>query len=288
MTDIRQILFASDLSPQSERAFAHARILAERFGARLTLYHVLEAHGEYAPGLGDDAASRDRWEAEVRQQLALLASKLAVPSEVVVAGGLIGGHVLVDLALLDVIHKTRPDLTVMATHGRRGFASFFLGSVAEQVVQHAGRPVLCVRQADDAAPAYRRILVTTDFSTASRRAFPLAALLARTFEARVSALHVAAPPPMAALTGAPGGTVPASPTEEDVQRFLQPELAGLRVEARVYASGAPWDRIVKAAEEEGADLVVMSTQGLDSLSDKIIGSNAERVLRHAPCSVLVT
>lgn len=288
MTDIRQILFASDLSPQSERAFAHARILAERFGARLTLYHALEVHGEYAPGLGDDAASRARWETEVRQQLARLASKLAVPYEMVVEGGLIGGHVLVDLALLDVIHKTRPDLTVMATHGRRGFASFFLGSVTEQVVQHAGRPVLCVRQADDATPAYRRILVATDFSTASRRAFPLAALLARTFEAKVSALHVAASPTMAALTGTAGGTVAALPTEDDLQRFLQPELAGLRVEARVYASGAPWHRIVKTAEEEGADLVVMSTQGLDSLSDKIIGSNAERVLRHAPCSVLVT
>jgi nucleotide-binding universal stress UspA family protein len=36
------------------------------------------------------------------------------------------------------------------------------------------------------------------------------------------------------------------------------------------------------------DLIVMSTQGLDSLHDQIIGSNAERVLRHAPCTVLVT
>ena len=42
MTEIRTILFASDLSPESDRAFEHARFLAERFGARLTIYHGLE------------------------------------------------------------------------------------------------------------------------------------------------------------------------------------------------------------------------------------------------------
>jgi nucleotide-binding universal stress UspA family protein len=60
------------------------------------------------------------------------------------------------------------------------------------------------------------------------------------------------------------------------------------VELRVCTTGAPWHQIVKTAEEQKTDLIVMSTQGLDSLHDKIIGSNAERVLRHAPCTVLVT
>ena len=126
MTEIRTILFASDLSPESDCAFAHATLLAERFGARLTLYHALEMQGKYAPGLGTDPASLTRWEETVRQQLARKASKLTVAPEIVVQGGLVGGHVLVDLAVLDVIHRTRPDLTVMATHSRKGFASSFL------------------------------------------------------------------------------------------------------------------------------------------------------------------
>ena len=263
-------------------------MLAERFRARLTLYHALETQGEYAPATGADPASLARWEQSVREQLARQASSLTVPHQIVVQGGLVGGHVLVDLALLDVIHKTRPDLTVMATAGRKGFATYFIGSVTQQVVEHAGRPVLCVRKAGhDPVLPYRRLLVTTDFSAASRRAFSLVALLARSFDANVSALYVCAPPTLAALAGVPAGPVPPSPTEEDVRRFLEPELAGIEVEPRVHAPGAPWRCIVKTADEEGTDLIVMATQGLDSLHDKIIGSNAERVLRHAPCSVLV-
>lgn len=288
MTEIREILFPSDLSSESDQAFEHARLLAERFRARLTLYHALEPHGEHAPAPGSDPVSLARWEESVRARLARQASSLTVPHEIAVQGGLVGGHVLVDLALLDVIHKTRPDLTVMATAGRKGFATYFVGSVTQEVVQHAGRPVLCVRKTpDDRALPYRRLLVPTDFSAASRRAFPLAALLARSLEAKVSALHVSASPTLAALIGASGGALPAVPTEDDLHRFLAPEFEGLRVEARVYATGVPWDCIVKTAAAERTDLIVMSTQGLDSLHDKIIGSNAERVLRHAPCSVLV-
>jgi nucleotide-binding universal stress UspA family protein len=290
MSEIRTILFASDLSPESDRAFEHARFLAERFGARLTIYHALEMpRTEYSGWVDADDDRRGRWERKVREELSRRASTLTVPHEVVVQGPVLGGHFLVDLALLDVIHKTRPDVTMMATRGRKGFASFFLGSVTEQVVQHAGRPVLCVRKSGHGLVLpYQRLLVPTDFSPASRRAFPLAALMARNFEASVTALHVAPPPTLAVLVGVPDATLPRVPTEEEVRTFLQPDFVGLPVEARVCAAGAPWHQIVKTAEEQKTDLVVMSTQGLDSLHDKIIGSNAERVLRHAPCTVLVT
>lgn len=290
MSEIRTILFASDLSPESDRAFEHARFLAERFDARLTIYHGLEMpRTEYSGWVDANDDRRGRWERKVREELSRRASSLTVPHEIVVQGPVLGGHFLVDLALLDVIHKTRPDLTVMATRGRKGFASFFLGSVTEQVVQHAGRPVLCVRKsAHGFVLPYQRLLVPTDFSPASRRAFPLAALMARNFEARVTALHVAPAPTLAVLAGVPDAPLPRVPSEDEVHRFLLPDFTGLPVEARVCATGAPWHQIVKTAEEEKSDLIVLSTQGLDSLQDKIIGSNTERVLRHAPCTVLVS
>jgi nucleotide-binding universal stress UspA family protein len=289
MTEIRTILFASDLSPESDRAFEHARFLAERFGAALTIYHALEMpRTEYAGWFDADDDRRAQWERKVREELSRRASSLTVPHEVVVQGGLVGGHVLVDLAVLDVIHKRRPDLTVMATRRRKGFASSFLGSVTAQVVQHAALPVLCVRKsAHGLVLPYHRLLVPTDFSPASRRAFPLAALMARSFEAKVTALHVAPAPTLAALTEVPDA-LPRVPTEDELRHFLEPDFEGLPVEARVCATGAPWHQIVKTAGEQKTDLIVMSTQGLDSLHDKIIGSNAERVLRHAPCTVLVT
>jgi universal stress protein A len=51
--------------------------------------------------------------------------------------------------------------------------------------------------------------------------------------------------------------------------------------------GAAWNAIVETARAERVDLIVMSTHGHDSLSDRLIGSHAERVVRHAPCPVLI-
>ena len=288
MTEIRSILFASDLSPESDRALEHARFLAERFGARLTIYHALEMPGIDYPGWVAVNEDRGAVERKLREELERRVSHLTVPHEVVIQSGLVGGHLLVDLGLLDTIQKRRPDLTVMATHSRKGFASCFVGSVTEQVVQHAGRPVLCVRKSGhDLVPPYRRLLVPTDFSSASRRAFPIAALLARSFEANVIALHVAPAPTLAALAGTADAPLASVPAESELRGFLQPDFGDFPVDARVCAKGAAWRQIVKTAQEQEADLIVMSTEGLDSLHDKIIGSNTERVLRHATCTVLV-
>jgi nucleotide-binding universal stress UspA family protein len=289
MAEIQTILFASDLTPESDFAFEHARFLAERFRARVTLFHALEMPADrYLGPIDDQDDRRGRWAAKVRQELCHRARGLTVPYEVVVDEGHVGGHYLADLAVLAVIERTRPDLTVMAVRSRKGFASCFVGSVTQQVVQHARRPVLCVRRPRHGGTLpYRRLLVPTDLSAASRRAFPMAALMARTFEARVAALHVSPAPPLAVLTGVPGAASPPVPSEADVRRFLSPDLEAVPLETSVYVTGAPWYRIVQVAEEDRTDLIVMSTQGHDSVRDGIVGSNTDRVLRHAPCSVLV-
>jgi nucleotide-binding universal stress UspA family protein len=289
MGEIQTILFASDLTPESDVAFGHARFLAERFGARLTLFHALELPADrYEDPADVQDDRRGRWGARARQELCTRARGLTVPFEIVVDEGHVGGHYLADLAVLAMIERARPDLTVMGVRSRKGFASWFVGSVTHQVVQHARRPVLCVRRSrHDGTLPYRKILVPTDLSPASRRAFPMAALMARSFEAQVAALHVAPPPPLAVLTGMPQSDAARVASEADVRRFLCPELQAVPVEAGVYVTGSPWYRIVQAAEEQRTDLIVMSTQGHDSVRDGIVGSNTDRVLRHAPCSVLV-
>jgi nucleotide-binding universal stress UspA family protein len=195
-------------------------------------------------------------------------------------------RVSVHRGLVELIRATQPDLTVLATHGREGLAHLLLGSVAEKVIQHAFRPVLCVREPDHGlALPYRRILVPTDFSAASRLAFPMAALLARRFCAQVLALNIAPSYTLASLAGAPAPS--AMPVAEStLWKYLQEDFAGLEVRAQVHR-GTVWDGIVRVARAERADLVVMGTQGHDSLAARVMGSNTERVVRHAPCPVLV-
>ena len=184
---IAEILFPSDLSPESDRAFHHARFLAERYGARLTLYHAVQVPHLEADGPWDLTPQiAQRAETAAREHLERRLEGLRTRSNIVVES-----VESVHRAVVRYIHAMPPDLTVMATHGRSGLAHLFLGGVTEKVVQHGKHPVLCVREPDHGvALPYRRILVPTDLSPASRRAFPIAARLARTFEAEVIAVHV--------------------------------------------------------------------------------------------------
>jgi nucleotide-binding universal stress UspA family protein len=281
---IREVLFPTDLSPESDRAFEHARVLAERFAARLTLYHAVELPRHDYPhwAFAHDHEIWVRAEARARELLASRAESLNVTHSV-----LVEKRSSPHRAILELIRSTHPDLTVMATHGRGGISQLLLGSVTQQVVQHAFRPILCVREPDHGGPlAYRRILVPTDLSLASRLAFPIAASFARTFGAEVLGVHVAPGASVATLSGIPPVDRPVVPTETALWTFLQTDFAGLEVTAQIH-NGPVWERIVRAAEVEKADLIVMSTRGHDSLTDRVLGSNTERVVRHAPCPVLV-
>src|SRR5262245_19098689 len=70
VAEIQSILIASDLTPESDVAFAHARLLAERFRARLTLFHALEVPADrYGDPADAQEDRRGRWGARVRQEL---------------------------------------------------------------------------------------------------------------------------------------------------------------------------------------------------------------------------
>lgn len=273
---IREVLFASDLTPESDRAFEHARFLAERFEALLTVYHAVEVPD---PSYAHWAFNRGReiWAHVEETAKALLTRKtesLHVSHKVIVERTGSAHH-----ALLNFIREAQPDLTVMATHGREGLSHFLLGSVTESVFRHSFRPVLCVREpAHGTVPPYRRILVPTDLSLASRLAFPMAATFARQFGSEVLAVYVA----KAGAETAPEGV----PSEAWLWKFYERDFPGIDITALVHR-GPVWERIVETARVERADLIVMSTRGHDSLADRVIGSNTERVVRHAPCPVLV-
>jgi nucleotide-binding universal stress UspA family protein len=174
----------------------------------------------------------------------------------------------------------------MATHGREGLSHLLLGSVTEALIRHGERPVLCVREPDHGtALPYRRILVPSDLSEPSRRAFPLASLLARAFESDVIGVHVGSLPPDTRL-GTPYWVEHEAPDQKGVEEFMAPAFPGVGFSARIR-QGEPWREIVAAALEERADLLVVSTHGAGSLAKRLLGSHAERVARHAPCPVLV-
>ena len=136
----------------------------------------------------------------------------------------------------------------------------------------------------------KHILVPVDFSDGTEASITSATELARKFSALVTLYHV-----MQMMH--PPGLEPVF-TEEKERKALQDEtekqlrkLAGsiapmAEVETALEA-GVPWDKIVTYADKHGVDLIVMATHGRSGLKHLMLGSVAERVVQHAPCSVLV-
>jgi len=138
----------------------------------------------------------------------------------------------------------------------------------------------------------KRVLVPVDFSEPSRKAIRYAYEFAGQFGARLTLLHVVEPlsyPPDFAM-------VPLLPPDVEGRRILEltkhlEELArsvagGVETEA-VVITGRPWQGVVDHAKSSETDLIVVSTHGYTGLKHVLLGSVTEKIVRHAPCPVLV-
>ena len=146
MTRIRRILYASDFSTTSRRAFLTAVAMAKSNRATLTILHVYVPIVPLVPEQYIESATWERIDTQARQwgqrQLARLAEKAKKTGVRVTSLLLLG-----DPAgqIVRAARSKRADLVVVGTHGRTGVSKFFLGSVAERVVATAPCPVVTVR-----------------------------------------------------------------------------------------------------------------------------------------------
>ncbi len=137
----------------------------------------------------------------------------------------------------------------------------------------------------------QKILVPVDFSDHSERALDMAVFLARSLGATLDLLHCCQ---FTASMIPPYGVVIPEAFDRSVREAAAIQLGQWRekaaaegVEVRAgLCSAYPSVGIVDAAEEMGADLIVMGTRGLAGIKHVLLGSVAERVLRQAPCPVV--
>jgi nucleotide-binding universal stress UspA family protein len=138
----------------------------------------------------------------------------------------------------------------------------------------------------------RRILCAVDFSEPSHEALHYGADLARMFDAELTLFHVYHVPGY----GLPEGSLVLASPEELGKLFskIDERLEGWRKEAEsrgapkvdvATTEGAAWHEIVERAKT-GYQLIVVGTHGHTGLRHVLIGSVADRVVRHAPCPVL--
>jgi nucleotide-binding universal stress UspA family protein len=218
--------------------------------------------------------------------------------------------------ILDAADHEDVDLIAMSTHGRSGLGRFLLGSVADAVVHHAKAPVLLVRSSSQTEPHYRRILAPLDGSEVAHAALPHVREIAACTGAEVVLLQVVPQPRLPVYdssvtrswSGVSAGELiddgevtekssfdrerrDVAYLEEVAEVHLDQvaaglEHAGIRV-TPVVQVGAPAETILDFVKAEHIDLITMSTHGRSGLARFMMGSVADRVVRHAEAPVML-
>lgn len=289
------IIAGLDLSLPSEQALERAAALAQLHGAQLVMVNaqandaplenvdntVLEHIGEVSAALRAEETKRLE---ERRRELAArglhvdLVFRQGPPGEVVA----------------EVAKERAAELIVIGTHGHTGLQRFLLGSVAASVLRHAPCDVLVCRGETGPSP-FMRPLVATDFSPAAHRALRNAAALAAP-GVPIEIVHAWQLPAGswgASLLGQsrfPWSTVRdavlASAKSQADKLVASFSNIGHPLNVQLI-QGPPAQVITQAAETGKHDVISIGTHGHRGFRRLLLGSVAESVIRHAPCSVLV-
>lgn len=134
------------------------------------------------------------------------------------------------------------------------------------------------------------ILVPTDFSPQAEKALRYALAFARQFGARLMLLHVMEP-----LAAPDFACFPLIEARDKVTRAAKQRLAALAdrfasegsIKETMVRDGRAFQVITDVARESKANLIIIATHGHTGAARLLLGSTTERVVRHAPCPVLV-
>jgi nucleotide-binding universal stress UspA family protein len=297
---IKNILVPIDFSRLSVQTIETAKCMAQRFGATIHLAHV--HHWQYpADFMGPVISSRflpqsfeDYRNEQLAEQLKTVARKAGLSSrdKLHLRTGASAFHEVCRLA-----QEIPADLIVMPTHGYTGLKHVFLGSIAERIVQHAPCPVFVVRQLGKGPTAkkciYKKIVVPVDFSECSREGLEYAIGFSDEFGASIILAHATYLGYIYSAEGTALYDVPGlqkaarENAERQMQRLVRAVKFGAVKFETVFTEGSPVLDICDFAKDHNVDLIITSTHGLTGFEHVLIGSIAEKVVRHAPCSVLV-
>lgn len=146
MARMRRILFASDFSKASTKAFATAIALAKATHADMTILHVLVPFTPLVPEQYIGGTTLDQLNADARRWAQEQVAKLTARAK---KGGVRASGLATTGDPAEQIVRTartkRAELIVLGTHGRTGLNRFFVGSVAQRVIASAQCPVVTVR-----------------------------------------------------------------------------------------------------------------------------------------------
>jgi nucleotide-binding universal stress UspA family protein len=292
---VKNILVPLDGSPLAEQGLDFAVSLARAARAKLRLALVHEPAALASGAIVKVEVSLRRAE---RAYLDRIVKRLTRRGLVGVTSVVLTGRPADEL--VRYVEERDPDLVVLATHGRGGLARAWLGSVADHLVRNLTIPVVAVRATDPpsgTAPV-RRILVALDGSKSAATVLDPASKLAKVLDAELLLCRVVPPVPLPADPLLPVtvayDTELTAELEAEAKRYVDRQARqlvakGFRADGKVLV-GVPGiaPTVIHAAGEECAGLIAIAARARRGLRRLGLGSVADKVMRAAPCPVMLT
>lgn len=293
---VKNVLFATDFSPTSESALPYATAICRRLGSTLHAVHVISDASLLLMTGGVDYVSMgtiyEDANSEAKDRLDQISERIeGIPHRNYVRHGQVWKN------LAAIIEENEVDLVVVGTHGRTGLGKLLLGSVAEDILRHSPCPVLTVGPkvsgraklpeftSRDLAPVeleLRQIVFATNFARNAALVAQEAISLAQEFRARLTLMHVIED--YTRLGSDPG------PIEDNLHRLreLIPKNAELQyIPETLLEFGHAPDRILKAAAEREADMIVLGARSSSEVgTTHLPWSAAHHVIAQSHCPVL--
>jgi nucleotide-binding universal stress UspA family protein len=286
MQKIERILCPTDLSPESDDALRYAVALTSAYDAELFLLYCSEGESSskenpsetalfmesLAPHLGLNTFSDLDWQGRVAENVDDVGK-----------------------AIVDEAAKLNIDLIVMRSR-RRPQAAMLLGSTAETVCRTAPCPVLVTHPRErewvgvsTGEIDLKRIMVAYDFSSDAGVALNYGLSIAQEYQTELHLLHVLTKgepeePELAWLQKTESAYTNAA---RELQRAIPKEAFLWCTILTEVRWGRIYQEVLAYAKEHKIDLICLGASGSDFSVGALFGSNVDRVLRQAPCPVLI-
>lgn len=275
----KSILHPTDFSEKSMVAFNHALKLALEEKSKLILMYAME-EGKHTLdwdkfpkvrdtlvewGLINKGASRK----DIYEKLGVEVKKI------------IGkGENIID-SVTGLIYEEQVDLIVFSTHGREGVPRWLHSSISESISRKALVPTMFIPHnskpfvsPDTGLINLNEILVPIDHKPKPQRAVEFGINMGRIYGKGKTQLHIMHVFDNSNLL-----------SKEDMPEIKLPDNENCIIRFEVRKNRI-YEEIIRVAEEIGADLIVIATEGHNGFLDALFGSTSEQVLRHSNCPIL--
>lgn len=284
-TEFKNVLVASDLSPDSKAAVAWAQRIARRYGSKLVITHVISpAETALVPPEYWGSSMQMIDEAAKARLDQVNAGFKGVKHEVILEHGRLPEVIPAEIEELHI------DLLVLGTHSREGAGRFAMGSAAEELLRRVHCPVLIVgpnvRVPVSEEVEFKEILLATNLGSESLAAATYAISLAEEFQARLTLLNVMDEedfdPPVDPQTALKGRT-------ERLRRIASADGDLARKPDCIVEFGNGAEQILRVAQERRADLIVLGAKpaaGRVLAATHVSAATVHSVIARATCPVM--